>query len=52
MKIVGESNIWFADIHVDNMDVEHLFEGGKLSPAIHANVVVANEAKHFLFGQG
>jgi multidrug resistance efflux pump len=43
MKIVGESNIWFADIHVDNMDVEHLFEGGKLSPAIHANVVVATK---------
>lgn len=43
LKIVGESNIWFADIHVDNMDVEHLFVNGTLSSEIESNVVVATK---------
>ncbi len=43
IKIVGESNVWFADIHVDNMDVEHLFVNGTLSSEIESNVVVATK---------
>ena len=43
IKVVTESNKWYADIQVENLDVEHLFVNGKVDSKIEASVVIATK---------
>lgn len=43
IKVVAESNKWYADIQVDNLDVEHLYLNGKVVSEIESSVVIATK---------